>query len=121
MLRGGGRYVADLVIPGELQCAIVRAPHAHAIIRSIDAARAQAAPGVVAVFSGVDTAASRVGPMRALWAIRGSDGKPMAEPPRWALARERVRHVGEPVAVVIAQTREQALDAAELVEVDRIL
>ena len=56
--------------------------------------------------------------MRALWAIRGADGKPMAEPPRWALARGRVRHVGEPVALVIAETREQALDAAELIDVD---
>jgi aerobic carbon-monoxide dehydrogenase large subunit len=56
--------------------------------------------------------------MRALWAIRGVDGTPMAEPPRWALARERVRHVGEAVAIAVAQTREQALDAAELVVVD---
>jgi carbon-monoxide dehydrogenase large subunit len=101
-----------------LQCAIVRSSHAHAVIRSIDGSRANAAPGVVAVFSGADMAADRVGPMRALWAIRGTDGKPMAEPPRWALARERVRHAGEPVAIVIAQTREQALDAAELVEID---
>jgi carbon-monoxide dehydrogenase large subunit len=86
------------VIPGELQCAIVRSPHAHAVIRGIDAARAQAAPGAVAVFCGADMAADRVGSMRALWAIRGSDGKPMAELPRWALARERVRHVGEKAA-----------------------
>jgi aerobic carbon-monoxide dehydrogenase large subunit len=118
LLRGGGRFVADIVIPGELQSAIVRAPHAHAVIRTIDARRAQAGAGVVAVFTGADMAADAVGPMRALWAIRGSDGKPMAEPPRWALARERVRHVGEPVAIVVAQSREQALDAAELVEVD---
>jgi aerobic carbon-monoxide dehydrogenase large subunit len=96
----------------------VRSPHAHAIIRSLDVSRAQAAPGIVAVLSGADMAADRVGPMRALWAIRGIDGQPMAEPPRWALARERVRHAGEPVAIVIAQTREQALDAAELVEID---
>ena len=63
-------------------------------------------------------AADHVGPMRALWAIRSADGKPMAEPPRWALARERVRHVGEPVAIVIGETREQTLDAAELLDVD---
>jgi aerobic carbon-monoxide dehydrogenase large subunit len=118
LLRGGGRFVADIAVPGELQCAIVRSPHAHAVIRSIDVSRAQAAPGIVAVLSGADMAADRVGPMRALWAIRGVDGKPMAEPPRWALARERVRHAGEPVAIVIAQTREQALDAAELIEID---
>jgi carbon-monoxide dehydrogenase large subunit len=118
LLRGGGRFVADIAVPGELQCAIVRSPHAHAVIRSIDVSRARAAPGIAAVFTGADMAADRVGPMRALWAIRGVDGKPMAEPPRWALARERVRHAGEPVAMVIAQTREQALDAAELVEID---
>jgi carbon-monoxide dehydrogenase large subunit len=118
LLRGGGRFVADIVVPGELQCAIVRSPHAHAIIRRIDAARALAAPGVVAVFSGTDMAADGVGPMRALWAISGTDGRPMAEPPRWALARERVRHVGEPVAVVIARSHDEALDAAERVAVD---
>jgi carbon-monoxide dehydrogenase large subunit len=73
---------------------------------------------VVAIFNGADMAADGIGPMRALWAIRCSDGKPMAEPLRWALARERVRHVGEPVAVVVAQTRELALDAAELVDID---
>jgi len=118
LLRGGGRFVADIVIPGELSCAIVRSPHAHAIIRTVDAARAAAAPGIVAVLTGADMAADRVGPMRALWAIRGANGKPMAEPPRFALARERVRHIGEPVALAIAQTREQALDAAELLHVD---
>ena len=107
LLRGGGRFVADIVIPGELHCAIVRSPHAHAIIRKIDAARAAAAPGVVAIFSGADMAADHVGPMRALWAIRSADGKPMAEPPRWALGRERVRHVGEPVAIVIGETRDR--------------
>jgi len=118
LLRGGGRFVADIVIPGELSCAIIRSPHAHAIIGTVDAARAAAAPGVVAVLTGADMAADRVSPMRALWTIRGANGKPMAEPPRFALARERVRHIGEPVALVIAQTREQALDAAELLHVD---
>ena len=117
MLRGGGCFVADVVIPGELHAAIVRSPHAHAAIRNVEASAALGAPGVVAVFSGADMAADRVGPMRALWAIKGIDGRPMAEPPRWALARQYVRHVGEPVAVVIAQTREQAVDAADLIEI----
>ena len=117
MLRGGGCFVADVVIPGELHAAIVRSPHAHAAIRNVEASVALGAPGVVAVFSGADMAADRIGPMRALWAIKGIDGRPMAEPPRWALARQYVRHVGEPVAVVIAQTREQAVDAADLIEI----
>ena len=67
-------------------------------------AAAAASPGVVAVLTGADMAADKVGPMAPLWAIRSSDGKPMAEPPRWALARGTVRHVGEPVAAVIAET-----------------
>ncbi len=117
LLRGGGRFVADISVPDELHCVLVRSPHAHAVIRKIAPARARSAPGVVAILSGTDMAADAVGPMRALWAIRSSDGSAMAEPPRWALARDRVRHVGEPVAAVIAETLEQALDAAELVEI----
>ena len=117
LLRGLGCFVADVALAGELHGAIVRSPHAHAIISGVEASRARSAPGVVAVFAGTDMAADGVGPMRALWAIRGADGKPMAEPLRFALARERVRHVGEPVAIVIAQTRQQALEAAELVDV----
>ena len=117
LLRGGGCFVADVVIPGELHAAIVRSPHAHAAIRTLEVSRARAAAGVAAVFSGADMAADRIGPMRALWAIKGVDGKPMAEPPRWALARERIRHVGEPVAIVIAQTRDEAVDAAEWIEI----
>ncbi len=74
-------------------------------IRGIDAAAAIASPGVVAVLSGADMAADGIGPMRPLWIIRSRDGSPMAEPPRFALARDRVRHVGEPVAAVIAETR----------------
>ena len=99
-LRGQGCYVADITLPGELHCVLVRSPHAHARIRSIDSATAAASPGVVAVFTGADMAADKVGPMAPLWAIVTSDGKPMAEPPRWALARGTVRHVGEAVAAV---------------------
>ena len=76
-----------------------------------------ASPGVVAVFTGADMAADKVGPMAPLWAIVTSDGKPMAEPPRWALARDTVRHVGEAVAAVIAETHAQAEAAAELVDI----
>jgi aerobic carbon-monoxide dehydrogenase large subunit len=96
----------------------VRSPHAHARIRGIEISAAAAQPGVTAVFTGADMAADNIGPMAPLWAITSADGKPMAEPPRWALARGRVRHVGEPVAVVIAATLSQARDAADLVQVD---
>ena len=74
-------------------------------------------PGVVAVLTGADMAADKVAPMAPLWAIKSADGSPMAEPPRYALARGTVRHVGEPLAAVIAETRAQALDAADAVDV----
>jgi carbon-monoxide dehydrogenase large subunit len=117
-LVGRGQFVADLAFEGELLCAFVRSPHAHARVRGIDIPAAARAPGVAAVLTGADMAADGVGPMRCLWPIRSTDGRAMAEPPRWALARERVRHVGEPVAVVVAASRTAALDAAELVVVD---
>lgn len=117
-LTGCGEFVADLTVPGALHCAIVRSPHAHARIRSIDASDAAASTAVAAVLTGADMAADGVGPMRSLWPIRSHDGAPMAEPPRWPLARGRVRHVGEPVAIVLAEDRAAALDGAERVVVD---
>ncbi len=116
-LRGRGCFVADLSLPGELYCVMVRSPHAHARIRGIDTSQAASLPGVVAVLTGADMAADRLGPMAPFWAITSADGKPMAEPPRWALARDAVRHVGEAVAAVIAATHARAADAAEAVEV----
>ncbi|HSD42922.1 MAG TPA: xanthine dehydrogenase family protein molybdopterin-binding subunit [Burkholderiales bacterium] len=117
-LTGRGEFVSDFAVPGALHCAIVRSPHAHARIRSIEPGPAGGMPGVAAVLSGTDMAADGIGPMRTLWPIRSHDGAPMAEPPRWALARGRVRHVGEPVAIVLAETPGAALDAAEHVEID---
>ena len=117
-LTGRGQYVSDLVMEGELHCAFVRSPHAHARIASIDKAAAMVSPGAIAVFTGADMATDRVGSMVPLWQIPGVDGKVMNEPPRWALARGTVRHVGEAVAVVVATTRNQALDAAEKVEIE---
>jgi carbon-monoxide dehydrogenase large subunit len=118
LLLGQGRFVADLHSQGQLHCVFVRSPHAHAAIEKIDATQALIQPGVVAVLTGGDMAEDRVGPMTCLWAIRSHDGTAMAEPPRWALARERVRHVGEPIAVVIAETSAQAIEAAEAVSVE---
>jgi aerobic carbon-monoxide dehydrogenase large subunit len=117
-LLGRGKFVADIELPGALDCVLVRSPHAHARIRAVDVSAAAAAPGVVAVFTGADMAADGVLPMRPLWVIRSRDGKEMAQPPRYALARGSVRHVGEPVAAVIAQTRDAAADAAERVAID---
>ncbi len=117
-LRGRGCFVADIALPGELHCVLVRSTHAHARIRRIDSVAAAGQSGVAAVFTGADMAADKVGPMAPLWAITSADGKPMAEPPRWALARGTVRHVGEAVAVVVAETLAQARDAADLVQVE---
>jgi aerobic carbon-monoxide dehydrogenase large subunit len=118
LLTGRGRFVADIDLPGVLHCVLVRSPHAHAHIRAIHTSAAAAAPGVVAVFTGADMAADGMAPMRPMWAIRSRDGAPMAEPPRFALARETVRHVGEPVVAVIAESLPQAADAAERVAID---
>jgi len=112
LLTGQGQFVDDLALPGLLYCALVRSPHAHARIAGIDATSA-ALPGVAAVFTGKDLAADGVGPMSAGWALPG-----MVELPRWALARGTVRHVGEPVAAVFAETKALAEDAAEEVQVD---
>jgi carbon-monoxide dehydrogenase large subunit len=117
-LRGLGCFVADITLAAELHCVMVRSPHAHARIRKIDCAPAIGQPGVAAVLTGADMAADNIGTMAPLWAIKSADGKPMAEPPRWALARGTVRHVGEAVAAVIAETLPQARDAADLVQVD---
>jgi carbon-monoxide dehydrogenase large subunit len=117
-LTGRGRFVADIDLSGALACALVRSPHAHAAIRQINVSAALAYPGVVAVLTGADMATDGMAPMRPLWIIRSRDGSPMAEPPRFALAREKVRHVGEPVVAVIAESLAQALDAAERVEVE---
>jgi len=117
-LTGQGQYVGDIAYPGALHAVFVRSIHAHASIRSIDCREALATPGCVAVFTGEDMRADGVGPMRAMWAIKGPDGAPMAEPDRFALARDAVRYVGEPVAVVIAETATAAQDAAERVSID---
>ena len=106
-LTGEGRFIDDFAFPGMLYCALVRSPHAHARVRKIEF------PRDLLVLTGRDMEKDGVGPMRAGWQIPG-----MVEPPRWALARRTVRHVGEPVAAVFAQTRALAEDAAERVEVD---
>ena len=94
----------------------LRSPHAHAKIRKIDTAAAKAAPGVVAVFTGADL--TGVNGLPCGWLITGTDGKPMNEPPHPVLAQGKVRHVGDQVALVVAETAHQAKDAAEAISVD---
>ena len=117
-LVGAGRYVDDLVFPGEWHARFVRSPYAHARIRGVDVGPALALPGVVAAYTGADLRRAGVGSIPCGWLIRGRDGKPMAEPPHFPLAVDKVRHVGEPVAVVVATTAFGALDAMAAVEVD---
>jgi carbon-monoxide dehydrogenase large subunit len=117
-LTGRGNYVDDINRPGQIYAHILRSPHPHAAIRKIDTAKAAKAPGVVAVFTGADLAADQIGTLPCGWGIKNKDGSPMKEPPHPVLATDRVRHVGDPVAVVIAETRAAARDAAELIEVD---
>jgi len=114
-LTGAGRYLDDIALPGLLHACMVRSPHAHAVIEAIDVAAARAAPGVVAVFIAADLAADNLGPLPCTAQV--ATVAPMIVPPRCALAGERVRHVGEAVTLVVADTAESARDAAELVEV----
>ncbi len=116
-LSGRGNYTDDINRPGQLHAVLVRSPHPHARITSLDTAAAKAAPGVAAVFTGADLAAENIGGLPCGWQVKNKDGTPMAEPPHPVLAIGKVRHVGDPVAVVIAETKAQARDAAELVSV----
>jgi carbon-monoxide dehydrogenase large subunit len=115
-LTGQGRYVADLIPPGALHAVALRSPHAHARIVSVDAAVARAMPGVALVLTGADLAAEGIGPLPCP-AVVATIG-PLIIPDRPALAPDAVKHVGEPVALVVAATPEQARDAAEAILVD---
>jgi len=117
-LSGRGQYTDDINRPGQLYAHIIRSPHPCADLVKVDAARAKAAPGVVAVFTGADMAADNVGGIPCGWLVKNKDGSPMAEPMHPAMAVDRVRCVGDQVAVVIAETRNAARDAAELVEIE---
>jgi carbon-monoxide dehydrogenase large subunit len=115
-LSGRGNYTDDINRPGQTHAFILRSPHAHAAIKAIDTARAKAMPGVLAVFTGADTAG--IGGIPCGWQIHNKDGSPMAEPKHPVLAEGKVRHVGDPVAVVIAETKAQARDAGEAILVE---
>ena len=117
-LTGKGTYTDDINRPGQACVWILRSPHAHARIRGIDTAKAARADGVVAVFTGKDMQADGVGGLPCGWQVHNKDGSPMAEPAHPVLAIDKVRHVGDPVAVVIAETRDEAEAAADLIEVD---
>src|SRR5262245_10604098 len=118
LLQGLGRYSDDVNLPRQVYSVVVRSPHAHARILGVDATAAMALPGVIAVLTGADVAADGLGTLPTDGNRKRRDGSPAFRTPRPALMRGRVRHVGDPVALVVAETREQATDGAALVLVD---
>jgi aerobic carbon-monoxide dehydrogenase large subunit len=118
LVRGGGRYVDDMALPGMAFGYVLRSPHAHAKVRSIDVTAAKAAPGVLAVLTGADWRACGWGDLPVPGGLKRRDGSPMYRPRYPALVWDRVRWVGDYVAFVVAETWAQAADAAELIVVD---
>jgi aerobic carbon-monoxide dehydrogenase large subunit len=114
LLTGQGRYVDDLTLPGMLWFSLVRSPFANATIKGINTSRAREAAGVVAVFTGEDLAEDFAAPLPCAWPVTPE----MRNPEHWPLARGAARYAGDGVAVVVAETRAQAKDAAEFVDVD---
>jgi aerobic carbon-monoxide dehydrogenase large subunit len=117
-ITGKGHYVDDINRPGQAHAYFLRSPHAHATIDKIDAAAAREAPGVVAIYTGDDIAADKVGGLICGWMIHSKDGSPMKAGAHPVLAQGKVRYVGDHVAVIIADTYAQARDAAEKIVVD---
>jgi len=117
-LDGTSQFVDDITMDGMLHGIVLRSPHAHADIRAIDTSAAEAAPGVAAVLTGADVAADGLLPVRPHARTDSRDGTPFFVPPRHVLVSDRVRYLGDGVAFVVAETREQALDSAELITVD---
>jgi carbon-monoxide dehydrogenase large subunit len=118
LLRGQGRYTDDVNLAGQAYAVMVRSPYAHGIIRRIDTAAARAMPGVLAVVTGAELKAAGFGLIKPGASFNNRDGTPMKVPPRPSLTTDRVRHVGDAVACVIAATAFQARDAAEAVTLE---
>lgn len=118
LLSGQGRFTDDVTLPGEAHAAFARSPHAHARVAKLDTAAARAAPGVLAVYIGADVVAAGMGPVPFTQMHKRPDGSDMKVPPRNALTPDEARFVGDAVAMVVAETRDQARDAAEMIEID---
>src|SRR5712671_4975185 len=117
-VTGKGQFTDDIDRPGQTHIHFLRSPHAHAKIRKIDTAAARALPGVLAVLTGAELAADKIGNLICGWMIHSKDGSPMKMAPHPAIAHGKACYVGDPVAVVIAETLDQAKDAAEKIKVD---
>ncbi|MFZ3311893.1 MAG: xanthine dehydrogenase family protein molybdopterin-binding subunit [Xanthobacteraceae bacterium] len=126
LVRGGGRYTADENLPDQVHAVMLRSPHAHARIRSIDTAKAKAMPGVLAVLTGADVLADGLKPVpHKPWSphpaettLRNKSGEPPFEPPHWPLPTDKARFVGEAVAMVVGETVYAAKNGAEAIEID---
>jgi carbon-monoxide dehydrogenase large subunit len=118
LLRGAGRYTDDYALEGAAHAFIVRSPHAHARLRGIAIKDAARSPGVIAILTGKDAAADALGDIPCLIPVTNLDGTPRKETPRPVLARDRVRHVGDPIAIIVADTLSQAKDAADKLVID---
>ena len=118
LVRGGGKYIDDVVYPGMAYGVVLRSPHGHAKIISIDTSAAKAAPGVLAVITAADWKTAGLGELPSHGGLKRRDGSPMFKPSYPVLADDRARWVGDPVAFVVAETQAQAADAAELIAVD---
>lgn len=116
-ITGAGRYVDDMVVPGMKHAAFVRSPHAHAQIKKIDVKKAQGMPGVIGVLTGKELKADGIGNLICGWMIHSKDGSPMKMGAWSPLAIDKVRYVGDAVVIVVAETKGQARDAAEAVEI----
>ncbi len=122
LMTGLGRFTDDNFLDRQCHAVFLRSPHAHAEIVSMDVATASQAPGVLAILTGADYAADGLGDVAGVSPAKRRDGSPMFRPPRPGVTRDRVRHIGQPLAVVIAETIAEAKDAAERIEVEyRIL
>jgi carbon-monoxide dehydrogenase large subunit len=117
-LTGAGQYTDDITLPRMAHAVFVRSPHAHALVKSVNTSAAKSAPGVIGVLEGKDVANDKINGLPCGWLITSTDGQPMKEPPHPILALDKVRYVGDHVVMVVAETLEQAKNAAELVEVD---
>lgn len=116
LLQGRGRYTDDLQVDGQAWCVIVRSPYAHGVINGIGTEAAKAMPGVLGIYTAADMV--EYGPMKAAIPLKNRDGTPLINVMRGPLAADKVRYVGDPVAFVVAETKEQAKDAAEAIEMD---
>ena len=117
-LTGKGKYTDDMNRPDQTYVYFLRSPVAHATLNSINTDAASGAPGVVRIFTGQDIVDAGLGGVPCGWGMTDKHGEPQKEPPHPILAHGKVRHVGDPIAAIVADTIQQARDAAELIEID---